>query len=399
MTQARTVLRQAGMLVALVAALLWLSTPAHAQDRRTTLLIQNMSNTTLRVVQTIATSGKFLGEVPTEVGPSDQIVVTTINDNLLTGCSGVLGLQPEHGKGFIVIKWDNPYIGSNSYDFSEPGGWDVFGIRGKNGDDGSGNWASLTIRIEGRVNLAKRDPDINLDRTGPGIVRGRVLWPTSYGAPTASAVLPRSATPGPARGGPWRFFQLGATAPGRFQPYAGKDSLTATYYQGRWGEYVDPLDTGRLAVANLPVPVPGFDGFAFTISNLPVGVPITLSVAPAPDVAWRPPKPLNVAARAPLPVQPLFYCVATDPEADLTPKMYDLSGFDFTVTAEWVSVPSSSSPGPAVVQATAGASKSTVQFGTVDAATLAAITRTAVEPARTILRPPAPRQGARAPGR
>jgi hypothetical protein len=350
--------------------LLAVSSSALALDRSTTLIIQNMSNTEIAVTEAMATSGKFADTVPKLIGSMGQITVKSVNDQVLTGCSGTLVLEPNHAGGFIVIQWDNPYIGSNSYKYSEPPGWDVFGIKGANVDDGSGNDATLTIRIEGKVAVGQRGPTVPLPTSGAGVVQGRVLWPTNFGSPSMNVAL-RSAYVLQPGAGPERFFKFTVTQPSQFQEYALNGSLTAVYRDGTRGEYIAPQNTGKLTFLRLPSPVPGYDGFAFSISNLPIGVPVSISVGPLPGVTWQPPKPIRVEPVAGASLQASFYCIATDLEADLTPKMQQVAGFDFTVAAEWVA---SGSPVHALVRATAGSQKSTVQFGTLDPETVAAVT-------------------------
>lgn len=330
------------------------------------MIIQNMTNTNLHVVQCTATSGRFVGPVPSDIGTMDQVVVMTVNDAPLTGCSGKLVLQPEHASGWVVIDWTNPYIGSNSYDFSGPAGWDVFGIKGNDGADGSGNDARLAVRIEGKVAISTREPNVPLATTGPGIVRGRVLWPTSFGSPklSLSAAMSMAPTSIGLNSGPWRFFDISALQPTEFQPYAPSGSLTATYFAGKFGEFIKPKSTGKLACSALASPVAGFDGYEFTLSNLPTGVPISINVAPVPGTTWPVPPPVRQYASK---LQPTLYCVGTDAEATLTPKMQDVAGFDYTLSCEWL--PQGAHTQAASRPAT-GSSKSVVLIGVSNASAL-----------------------------
>ena len=358
-----------GAAFATVCTCFALASSSIASNRTTTLTIQNQSNTQMTVTQSIATSGQFFGPVPSGIGAMGAITIESMNTDAFCGTSGTLVLQPAHASGLVVIQWDNPFIGSNSYKTSGPAGWDVFAIKGDINNDGSGSDAHLTVRIEGKVATTNRPPDVLLATTGAGVVRGRVLWPTSYGAP--SQTIARGIGAVQLAAGPWSNFQFGVTQPAKYQPYALAGSLTATYYLGTYGEFLQPVNTGKIAYTALQVPPPGFAGFEFTISDLPISVPISIAVGPEPGVSWQPPKPNTVVTLVGTALKPSFYCVATDVEADLTPKMQSIAGFDFTVNAEWVP---SNSPLHNVVRMTAGSSKSTVQFGTVDATTLAAVT-------------------------
>ncbi|HLK13906.1 MAG TPA: hypothetical protein VKT78_03800 [Fimbriimonadaceae bacterium] len=357
----------------LAALCLILVPSAFALDRSTTLIIQNQSNTTLNVAGAITTSGSYVGDPMFKaIGPMQQLTVKAQNDIPFCGCSGSIFLQPEHGSGQVVIQFDNPYIGSNSYKYSAPAGWDCFGIKGNNGVDGSGNDATLPVRIEGKVALSNRGPDVPLATIGEGMVQGRVLWPNSFGSPSWDSARSASATLHAS--GPWGFFEFSVTQPTKFQPYALANSLTALFYNGKWGELIDTAKTGTIVFAALPNPPPGFSGFQFTISRLPIGVPISISVGPVPGATWPARRPVSQATLSIGSLKPSFYCVAADVEADLTPKMTNIAGFDFTVNAEWVG---SGAPIHNFVRGSAGSSKSTVQFGTLDAETVAAVSAAA----------------------
>lgn len=351
---------------------------AFGGDRQTYLTIQNMSNTQLTVVQLEIYSGYIANTTPKAIGPSGQMVIDSQNNVPFTGCSGMIVLQPEHASGWVIIKWDNPYIGSNSYDMSGPMGWDVYGVIPNYNDNGTGNLARLTIRIDGKVALGSHKPNTPLATTGPGKVEGRVLWPTSLGSPS-QPLSTRMATIPTTGGGPWRFFTMAVTQPTQFRPYAPKDSANLVYLQGQQGEYVEPKATGRVSFSALPVPVPGFDGFQFTITNLPTDVPISISVSPGANVSWPAQRPAQVRLLSGS-LEPSFYCVGTDSEADLTSKMQDISGFDFTVNCEWV--PSGSAL-HTMARPSAGGSKGVAQFGVADSSIVRAPAVRTIAPIRT----------------
>ena len=349
---------------------------ALSYDRSTTLTIQNMTNTQLTTSQCRTTSGKFNTALPSSIPPSGQMTVQTVNTDLLTGCSGLIILQPNHASGFIVVQFDNPYIGSNSYKYSAPAGFDCFAIKGDSGHDGSGNDAYLTIRIEGKVATSPaRVPDVSLPVNGPGVVRGRVLWPASYGNPIM---------PSPAKGvqaariaSVWEFFQFSISQPTKFHPYAAANSLTATYYQGKFGEFIDPQKTGVLSFGPLQGAPPGFSGFEFTISNLPPDIPVDLSVGPIVGTTWKAAKPVQASGN------PSFHLVAKDGVAQLTPQMLDIAGFDFTVVGDW---PDPNAPIHTMVRSSSGGSKSKAEFGTLTSEAVAALTAKQAVPVGTLKR-------------
>lgn len=79
------------------------------------------------------------------ISPSQEVYWGTVSDGFMTGTSGAAMYDMDDGKNF-TLKWNNPYVGSNTYTFSGTalgaGGFKI--VR----SGGSGNNAQITLTLQ-----------------------------------------------------------------------------------------------------------------------------------------------------------------------------------------------------------------------------------------------------------
>ena len=245
-------------------------------------------------------------------------------NKFMQGTEGWLTLASVDGRNLIRFYWDNPFIGSNSYHVDSSPDLEVILTSGGGGDDATVFYEIRSATTEYRV--------LSLPTTGPGTISGSVRWETAVGLPD----------PAYNKSDSWQAIAIQALAPSRFRtPFLATAAPipNESQWNGMRGSFDGVQPAGQVAcrpAASLP---PGYYGFDYTISNLPVTLPLQLELKIVDSVPWptdagnMPP----VGLLYPKYVRGLVAMRGTD--AVLASEAPASSGMDFTVVGVWGSDP------------------------------------------------------------
>lgn len=119
--------------------------------------VNNTQNTLLIKVSENLAHGEWSNEPPNDIAPGAQVEWGSESNGFLTGTEGwvryypvsantdSIGIpSPAPDSATIYVYWDNPYVGSNSYDKAAPGPYQV-SLQG----NGSGDNAAITFDLGG----------------------------------------------------------------------------------------------------------------------------------------------------------------------------------------------------------------------------------------------------------
>ncbi len=118
-------------------------------SRSTTVKLINNTPATLKLTNAKLSHGVWSQNMyPPETinGNSDGIWMSE-SDGFMTGTEGTVTYALPNGAGNVVIHWDNPYVGSNSYSDSVPSGYQI------SRSGGGGDNATVTFTLEVSKNI------------------------------------------------------------------------------------------------------------------------------------------------------------------------------------------------------------------------------------------------------
>ena len=125
-------------------------------SRSTAVVFTNTTrNTGLYKVDEDLPHGVWTTEPPEFIGPGAQVVWGSESDGFLTGTEGKVRYLPGPAdtdnigipvpladSDAVIVHWDNPYVGSNSYNASAPAPYQV------NQESGTGSGDNATVRFD-----------------------------------------------------------------------------------------------------------------------------------------------------------------------------------------------------------------------------------------------------------
>jgi aegerolysin len=112
--------------------------------RSTDVYLTNQTPSSLSRTYANLSHGEWTEDLPPEkIEPSNQSHWKSESKGFLTGTEGIVKYHLD-GAGEVMIHWDNPFVGSNSYTNSAPKGYEI------SHSGGSGNNASVefTLKLE-----------------------------------------------------------------------------------------------------------------------------------------------------------------------------------------------------------------------------------------------------------
>ena len=302
-----------------VIGLLALATAAQAVSTEVTVL--NSSGRTLRVVNSHLDHGRFYGTGPAgTAAPGGTIHWYAAQDGYATGDEGWVDVATEGtNEGHFHFSFDNPFIGSNSYNTSADG---PFAIYRWGPGTGVGDQAKIGYEI---VRIRQEYPRVLVPAGGPGQVSGQVRWKAAEGQPSGTQ--------------PWQAMTLSALVPRSFQPLDPAFApANVTSYNGQQGTFSDLQPTGYFQARPAQSLPPGTFGFDYTISSLVANVPVQLKATVLDNVSW-PPAPGNAAPVGLLYPKYVRGIVSSGAAFTLWPEAPVRPGVDLEVAGGWVSDP------------------------------------------------------------
>jgi hypothetical protein len=150
MKRALLTLRPFASALLIVMGLMAISPAAHAAPlaspaRSVSVTFRNNTTHNLTMRYCDVFSGEWTNRPRMYVSPSQEVYWGTVSDGFMTGTSGAVMYDMDDGKNF-TLKWNDPYVGSNTYTFSGTalgaGGFKI--IR----SGGSGNNAQVTLTLQ-----------------------------------------------------------------------------------------------------------------------------------------------------------------------------------------------------------------------------------------------------------
>jgi hypothetical protein len=102
---------------------------------------ENLTDFTLRRVGFDLPHGVWTSFPPENIGPGDVMSWQTESDGFMTGTEGKVEYRSDSESEKLFVKWDNPFIGSNSYQEGAPNGYRV------DRAGGAGDNASVTFTL------------------------------------------------------------------------------------------------------------------------------------------------------------------------------------------------------------------------------------------------------------
>jgi hypothetical protein len=134
----------------IVMAMLVISPAAHAAPmasaaRSTSVTFRNKTTHNLTLRYSEVFSGVWTLRPKIYVSPTEEFYWGTASNGFMTGTSGIAWYDMDNGKN-VIVKWNNPYVGSNSYSLSGTalgaGGFQL--VR----SGGSGDNAQVTLTLQ-----------------------------------------------------------------------------------------------------------------------------------------------------------------------------------------------------------------------------------------------------------
>ncbi|GGX14637.1 aegerolysin family protein [Aquimarina muelleri] len=111
--------------------------------RSTTVKLQNTTSDLIKLTDASLSHGVWSSNQypPSTISANSDGSWMSESDGFMTGTEGTVTYQLPNGIGSIVITWDNPYVGSNSYSMKAPAGFEI------NKSGGSGDNAVVTFTL------------------------------------------------------------------------------------------------------------------------------------------------------------------------------------------------------------------------------------------------------------
>lgn len=118
-------------------------------SRSTTVKLINTTSATLTRTNAKLSHGVWSQNMypPKTINANGEGIWMSESDGFMTGTEGTVEYALPNGAGNIVIHWDNPYIGSNSYSDSAPSGYQI------SRSGGGGDNATVTFTLEVSKNI------------------------------------------------------------------------------------------------------------------------------------------------------------------------------------------------------------------------------------------------------
>jgi hypothetical protein len=224
-------------------------------------------------------------------------------------------------EGHFHFYFDDPFIGSNSYNTSADGPFAIYRWGSGNGE---GNDVQIGYEI---VRVRQQFPRVAVRTDGPGQISGQVRWRAAEGLPTGVQ--------------PWQALRLTAFMPQTFQamdPDFVSVYADLTTYNGQRGTFSDLEPAGYFQARPAQSLPAGYFGFDYTISSLGTNLPVQLFAGVVDNVSW-PAAPGNDPPVGTIYPKYVRGVVSTAAFFTLWPDAPVRAGVDLEVAGAWVSAP------------------------------------------------------------
>lgn len=290
---------------------------AHAEYRAEFYItIQNKTSENLTLYGWELTHGDASKSFVTYVFKPGDVNVCHFVSSLYTGVEGTLKFFCKGLADRIIIHYDNPLIGKSSYDFT---------VRAPfTGNVVSWDHDKHILNVE----ITEMQPSvapIDLSYDTRGVISGTVFW--EKGNIKGPEIFPA-----------YKPFEMKAYAPTQFLPGASAGAGIKGIYQNKQG-----LFTGSAPAGSIFYTIDSMDAsyykISYTVSNIPVGVPLQFDITVNMDVAkWLP--GVNKINR---PDSSYFFVVGTFPATSgatisLSGNFLTAKGVDFQCEGDWLKV-------------------------------------------------------------